>query len=38
MPGFRQGIVGMKVGGERQILIPASLGYGAERKSTSYPS
>lgn len=29
IPGFSQGIVGMKVGGKRTILIPASLGYGA---------
>jgi FKBP-type peptidyl-prolyl cis-trans isomerase len=26
--GFEQGIVGMKVGGIRRIIIPASLGYG----------
>ena len=29
VPGFAQGIVGMKVGGRREIVIPASLGYGA---------
>jgi len=29
IPGFAQGIVGMKVGGRREIVIPASLGYGA---------
>lgn len=29
VPGFRQGIVGMKVGGRREIVIPPSLGYGA---------
>lgn len=27
--GFDQGVAGMKVGGTRTILIPASLGYGA---------
>lgn len=27
--GFDQGVVGMKVGGTRTILIPSSLGYGA---------
>lgn len=29
IPGFVQGVTGMKVGGERTVLIPASLGYGA---------
>lgn len=37
IPGFKQGIVGMKVGGERQILIPASLGYG-DQGSASIPA
>lgn len=27
--GFEQGILGMKVGGKRTVLIPAHLGYGA---------
>jgi FKBP-type peptidyl-prolyl cis-trans isomerase FkpA len=27
--GFSQGVLGMKVGGKRTILIPSSLGYGA---------
>jgi peptidylprolyl isomerase len=29
VPGFAQGIIGMKVGGRREIVIPPSLGYGA---------
>ena len=29
VPGFAQGIVGMKAGGRREIVIPPSLGYGA---------
>ncbi len=28
VPGFRDGIVGMKVGGQRQLTIPPMLGYG----------
>jgi peptidylprolyl isomerase len=29
VPGFAQGIAGMKVGGRREIVIPPDLGYGA---------
>lgn len=29
IPGFEQGVLGMKVGGKRTVLIPSNLGYGA---------
>ena len=33
VPGFAEGIVGMKAGGRREIVIPPSLGYGASGSS-----
>jgi peptidylprolyl isomerase len=30
VPGFREGIVGMKMGGRREIVIPSALGYGSK--------
>ena len=29
VPGFSQGVTGMKVGGKRTVFIPSELGYGA---------
>lgn len=37
IPGFDKGIVGMKVDGRREIIIPASLGYGAKGAGTKIP-
>lgn len=37
IPGFRQGIIGMKVGGSREILIPSELGYGPDGKPPTIP-
>src|SRR3989338_8023583 len=38
IPGFQVGINGMKVGGERLIAIPPSLGYGAQQVGTIPPN
>jgi FKBP-type peptidyl-prolyl cis-trans isomerase FkpA len=36
--GFDQGVVGMKVGGKRTLLIPSNLGYGASGKGSIPPN
>ena len=36
--GFAQGIVGMKVGGRREIVIPPALGYGSQGSGPVQPN
>lgn len=38
IPGMEQGITGMKVGGVRSIIIPPSLGYGAQQMGPIPPN
>lgn len=37
-PGWDVGIVGMKAGGERELTIPASMGYGKRKMSDIPPN
>ena len=38
IPGWDQGIVGMKVGGRRRLIIPADLAYGAQGQPPTIPA
>lgn len=38
IPGFDQGVTGMRVGGKRRIYVPSSLGYGAQGTSGIPPN
>jgi len=37
IPGFRDAILGMKVGGQRRVYIPADQGYGAQGAGAAIP-
>jgi len=37
IPGFSQGVIGMRVGGIRRVIIPPSLGYGAAGSPPAIP-
>jgi len=37
VPGFREGILGMRVGGRRQLVIPSALGYGEAGSPPNIP-
>jgi peptidylprolyl isomerase len=37
IPGWEQGVAGMKVGGRRELIIPPALGYGAKGSPPSIP-
>ena len=36
--GFEQGVLGMKVGGKRTVLIPSSMGYGSSGSGSIPPN
>lgn len=37
IPGFERGVLGMRAGGRRRVVIPPELGYGTQRTGTIPP-
>lgn len=37
VPGLRQGVTGMRVGGRRRIIVPPALGYGSQAVGAAIP-
>lgn len=37
IPGWEEGVIGMKVGGERLVIVPPSVGYGSQGKDPIPP-
>lgn len=37
IPGFSQGVTGMRVGGQRRVVIPPALGYGSAGSPPAIP-
>ena len=37
IPGFSQSVLGMKVGGQRRVIIPPDLAYGANASGSAIP-
>jgi len=38
IPGFDEGVVGMKIGGQRRLIIPPDLAYGAQGRAPVIPA
>ena len=38
VPGFSQGVVGMRAGGQRRVIIPPELGYGSSANGSIPPN
>ncbi len=37
IPGFEEGLLGLRAGGERRLIVPAALAYGAESRPARPP-